>query len=135
MSARTTLGCASSNALIAASPLFTERTSKFPSAKVWVTSRRIVGLSSAKRIVRLINVKNWRREVNDDSPPFEGEVDATSKRSREATFDGSGRGGKSLSLSLSYHPVCASKVASHSFFWMAQPPLLQKEGNLPLLRC
>src|SRR6266850_1915638 len=39
---------------MAASPLFTETISKSPSAKVCVTRRRIVGLSSARRIVRLI---------------------------------------------------------------------------------
>src|SRR5438552_8237719 len=55
------LGRASSNALIAASPLLTSTISKLPSAKVCVTSRRIVGLSSAIRIFGFIPLEFLQR--------------------------------------------------------------------------
>src|SRR5262245_21030199 len=60
-----------------------------------------------------------------ESPPFEGGVAATSIRCREAAFDRSGRGGKSMS----YHPDRAFKGGFAFIFLMAQPPLLQKEGT------
>src|SRR5262245_40455034 len=55
MSANTTFGRTSSNVLIAASPLFTSMILKLASENVCVTKRRIVGLSSAKRIVRFMS--------------------------------------------------------------------------------
>src|SRR3989475_12946782 len=55
------LGRASSNALIAASTLLTSTISKLPSAKVCVTSRRIVGLSSAIRIFGFIPLEFLQR--------------------------------------------------------------------------
>src|SRR5206468_12321692 len=55
------LGRASSNVLIAASPLLTSTISKLPSAKVCVTSRRIVGLSSAIRIIGFIPLEFLQR--------------------------------------------------------------------------
>src|SRR5207245_969210 len=61
ISARTMLGRASSNALLSASPLLTSTISKLPSAKVCVTSRRIVGLSSAIRIFGFIPLEFLQR--------------------------------------------------------------------------
>src|SRR5437867_9326103 len=43
---------------MAASPLLTSAISKLPSAKVCLTRRRMVGLSSANRIFRFIRVHN-----------------------------------------------------------------------------
>src|SRR5215471_9669706 len=61
MSANTTLGRTSSKLLMAASPLFTSTIWKFPSAKICVTRRRIVGLSSATRMVRRIGYQLRKR--------------------------------------------------------------------------
>src|SRR5215470_2404712 len=61
MSANTTLGRTSSKLLMAASPLFTSTIWKFPSAKICVTRRRIVGLSSATKMVRRIGTQLRKR--------------------------------------------------------------------------
>jgi hypothetical protein len=79
---------------------------------------------------------NWARH----SPPDTGGVDATSRRSREASFDGADgvvRNGtissKKRSLKLfgnPDHPVCAASVASHLFIdGAATPPI--SGGELP----
>jgi len=71
------------------------------------------------------------------SPPDIGGVDATSIRSREASFigaDGVVENGTSSTERIVKHfvnpdhPVCAAAVATHLFL-MAQPPLLYQEGN------
>jgi hypothetical protein len=75
---------------------------------------------------------NWARL----SPPDTGGVDTTSRRSREASFNGAdGVVGNGISsegriprhFGNPDHPVCAAAVASHLF--LAQPPLLYQEGN------
>ena len=72
-----------------------------------------------------------------NSPPATGGEDATSRRSREASFnraDGVVKNGTSTKeripkhFSNPDHPVCAAAVASHLFL-MAQPPLLYQEGS------
>src|SRR5215467_15429234 len=72
-----------------------------------------------------------------NSPPDTGGVDATSRRSREASFNGADgvvRNGTSSKQRIPKlfgapdHPVCAAAVATHLFL-MAQPPLLYQEGN------
>src|SRR5215831_13149596 len=66
-----------------------------------------------------------------------GGVDATSRRSSEASFNGAdGVVGNGTSCKKRIpkhfgnpdHPVCAAAVASHLFL-MAQPPLLYQEGS------
>ena len=66
------------------------------------------------------------------SPPGIGGVDATSRRSREASFDGADGvvkdGTSSKERILKHfgnpnHPVCAAKVASHLFLDRAATPL------------
>jgi hypothetical protein len=78
---------------------------------------------------------NWVRH----SPPDTGGVDATSKRSREASFNGADGvvkdGSSSKECILKHfvnpnHPVCAVAVASHLFFdGAATPPV--SGGELP----
>ena len=73
------------------------------------------------------------------SPPDRGGVDATSRRSREASFDGADGvvdNGTSFEERIlkhfgnSNHPVCAAAVASHLFLdGAATPPV--SGGELP----
>src|SRR5215471_4765818 len=73
------------------------------------------------------------------SPPDIGGVDATSRRSREASFNGAdgvvGNGTSSQECILKHfvnpnHPVCAAAVASHLFLdGAATPPV--SGGELP----
>src|SRR5215475_8186316 len=72
-----------------------------------------------------------------NSPPDIGGVDATSRRSREASFNGAdgvvGTGTSSQERILKHfvnpnHPVCAAAVASHRFLDGAAT-LLYQEGN------
>ena len=66
------------------------------------------------------------------SPPDTGGVDATSKRCREATFDGAdGVVRHTKRFVVPDHPVCGAKVGFAVFFLMPQPPLLHQEGSLP----
>src|SRR5215510_10799654 len=77
---------------------------------------------------------NWAAR---HSRPDTGGVDATSRRSREASFNGADgvvENGTTSSkeripkhFSTPNHPVCAASVASHLFL-MAQAPLYQ-EGS------
>jgi hypothetical protein len=54
-------------------------------------------------------------------------MDATSRRYREATFEGAD--GWSLTESLvSDHPVCGIKVGFAEIFLLPQPPLLTRRG-------
>jgi hypothetical protein len=71
------------------------------------------------------------------SPPDTGGVDATSRRSREASLNGADgvveNGTLSKERTLKYfgnpdHPVCAAG-GLRIFFLMAQPPLLTQEGS------
>src|SRR5215467_12231379 len=77
---------------------------------------------------------NWARH----SPPDIGGVDATSRRSREASFDGadgvvrngtiSSKGRIPEQFGLPDHPVCAAAVASRLFLdGAATPPILGGE--------
>src|SRR5215467_9683125 len=81
---------------------------------------------------------NWARH----SPPDIGGVDATSRRSREASFDGadgvvrngtiSSKGRIPEQFGLPDHPVCAAAVASRLFLdGAATPPI--SGGELPAL--
>src|SRR5215813_8425560 len=72
------------------------------------------------------------------SPPDKGGVDATSRRSREASFNGADGvvGNETISpeeripkrFGNPNHPVCAAAWL-RIFFLMAQPPLLCQEGS------
>jgi hypothetical protein len=71
------------------------------------------------------------------SPSDIGGVDATSRRRREASFNGADgvvRNGTLFKKRIPKHcgspdrPVCAAAVASHLLL-MAQPPLLFQEGS------
>jgi hypothetical protein len=74
------------------------------------------------------------------SPPDIGSVDATSRRSREASFNGSGRVVRNGTSSKDRirkrfgnpnHPVCAVAVASHLFLdGAAIPPLSVSGGEI-----
>ena len=76
----------------------------------------------------------WRRH----SPPDIGGVDATSRRSREASFNGAdgvvenGTSSKECILKHSVnpnHPVCAAAVASHLFLNGAATPPVSVSGR------
>jgi hypothetical protein len=81
---------------------------------------------------------NWVRH----SPPGIGGVDATSRRSREASFEGADGVVKNGTISKERipkhfgnpnHPVCAATVASHLFLdGGATPPV--SGGELPASR-
>src|SRR5215813_13714169 len=68
-----------------------------------------------------------------NSPPISGEVDATSRKSREASFNGAdgvvGNGASSKECILKHfgnpdHPVCAAAVASRLLLdGAASPPI------------
>ena len=74
-----------------------------------------------------------------NSPPDAGGVEATSTRSREASFDGAdgvvwrGNPSKYASRNISSIPTTPSAPLRwlRIFFLMAQPPLLYQEGSCP----
>src|SRR5215831_5914048 len=78
-------------------------------------------------------------ELGAPLPPDTGGVDATSRRSREASFDGADgvvENGTSFKERIpkhfgnSDHPVCAAVVASHLFLYGAATPPVSG-GELP----